>query len=115
MSKQRAKGTAFERLIADGLAASLRDSRIDRSPLHGSKDRGDIAGLVSPFGRVVVEAKNHARLELAGWVDEAESERGNDDAIAGVVIHKRKGRGQFHDQYVTMSVRDFLALGWGIR
>jgi hypothetical protein len=114
MSRSRQKGTSMERLVADGLADALNDDRIDRSPLHGSKDRGDISGVTSPFGRIAIEVKNVARMNLAGWVDEATVERGNADAIAGVVIHKRKGRGQFLDQYVTMSVRDFLALGWGV-
>lgn len=115
MSKSRARGTAFERLIADGLANALNDDRIDRAPLRGTADRGDIANLRSPFGKVAVECKNVARLDLAGWTTEADAERGNADAIAGVVIHKRRGKGQFLDQYVTLTVRDFLAIGWGVR
>lgn len=114
MSRSKAKGTSFERLVADGLAAALNDDRIDRAPLRGTGDRGDIAGLRSPFGKVAVECKAVARMDLSGWVAEAETERGNADAIAGVVIHKRKGKGRFADQYVTMRVADFLALGWGV-
>lgn len=113
MSKQRQKGTSFERLIADGLAGALDDDRIDRSPLHGSGDRGDIANLRSPFGKIAVECKNVAKMNLSGWVDEADVERGNADAIAGVVVHKRVRHGKFLDQYVSMTMRDFLALGWG--
>jgi hypothetical protein len=114
VNASKAKGTKFERLVADGFAEALSDDRIDRAPLHGGADRGDIAGLRSPFGRVVVECKAVKRLDLAGWVTEAEVERGNADAIAGVVVHKRVGRGRFLDQYVTLTVRDFLALGWGV-
>lgn len=110
MSRNKQKGTAFERLIADGLAAALNDDRIDRAPMRGTKDRGDIAGVRSPFGKVVVECKNVARLDLAGWVTEAEVERGNADAVAAVVVHKRRGKGQPGDQYVTMTLRDFVAL-----
>jgi hypothetical protein len=113
VSRSKAKGTSFERLTADGFAGALDDDRIDRAPLRGDGDRGDIAGLRSPFGKVVVECKNVARMDLAGWVDEARVEAGNADAIAGVVLHKRRGKGQFLDQYVTMTVRDLLALGWG--
>lgn len=113
MSRNKQKGTTFERLIADGLAEHLEDDRIDRAPLHGSSDRGDIANVRSPFGKVAVECKNVARLDLAGWVEEAHLEAGNADAIAGIVIHKRKGKGQFLDQYVTLTVRDLLAIGWG--
>lgn len=114
MSKSKAKGTSFERLVADGLAEALNDDRIDRAPLRGDGDRGDIANVRSPFGKVAIEVKNVARMDLAGWTAEAAVERGNLDAIAGVVIHKSKGRGKFLDQFVTMRVSDFLALGWGV-
>jgi hypothetical protein len=110
MSRNKQRGTAFERLIADALAQAMNDDRIDRAPLHGNKDRGDISGVRSPFGKVAIEVKNVARLDLAGWVTEAETERGNLDAIAGVVVHKRARKGQALDQYVTCTLRDFIAL-----
>lgn len=110
MNASKQKGTAFERLIADGFSAAFDDDRIDRAPMRGTKDRGDIGGVRSPFGKVAVECKSVARLDLAGWVGEAEVERGNLDAIAGVVVHKRRGKGRALDQYVTMTVRDLVAL-----
>ena len=113
MSKSKQKGTSFERLIADGLSEHFDDDRIDRAPLRGNADRGDISGLRSPFGKIAVECKNVAKLDLAGWVTEAQAEAGNLDAIAGIVIHKRRGKGQFLDQYVTCTVRELLAIGWG--
>lgn len=114
MNAAKKKGSGFERLVADGFAEHL-DDRIDRAPLRGTHDRGDIANVRSPFGKVAVECKAVKRLDLAGWIVEAETERGNLDAIAGVVIHKRVGKGNFLDQYATLTVRDLLALGWGIR
>lgn len=114
VSRNKQKGTAFERSIADGLAEHL-DDRIDRAPLRGSKDRGDIANVRSPFGKVALECKSVARLDLSGWVAEAEVERGNLDGIAGFVVVKRKGKGDPLDQYVVGTLRDLLALGWGIR
>ena len=36
--------------------------------------------------RVVVETKDHNRLDLAGWWAEAETERGNDEANAAFVV-----------------------------
>lgn len=114
----RAAGARFERVIADALAAHL-DDRIDRRVRAGAKDRGDVGGVrLSPalgFGRVVVECKNTARLDLAGWVTEAETERGNDDAVASVVIAKRRGVTDPLEQYVVMTVRDLLALMTGER
>lgn len=110
MSRAKQKGTAFERAIADYLKQAMNDERIDRAPLAGAKDKGDIAGVVSPFGRVVLELKNHNRQELAVWVDEAEVERGNADALVGVVVHKRRGKGQPGDQYVTLTLDGLVKL-----
>jgi hypothetical protein len=115
MNASKQKGTTFERLIADGLAAAFQDDRIDRAPMRGNTDRGDIAGVRSPFGKVAIECKNVKALSLSAWVDEAEVERGNADAVAGVVIHKRRGKGHALDQYVTMTVRDFVVLLGGTR
>ena len=107
-------GTAFERLIADYLARHV-DDRIDRRVKTGAKDRGDIAGLRHMGGRVVVECKNTSRPNLGVWANEAEIERGNEDALAGVIAHKRHGKGQAADQWVTMTLADFVALLTGSR
>lgn len=111
----RNAGTKFERLIADCLAEQLDDDRIDRRAKTGNKDKGDIGGLRHAGGKLVVECKNVSRTDLGGWVKEAEVERGNDDAIAGLVIHKRRGVTDPLDQYVTCTVRDLVALLTGER
>lgn len=108
------KGTRFERPIADCLARYI-DDRIDRRPKTGNKDKGDIGGWRFAGMRIVAELKNHARLDLSGWVNEAEVERGNDDAAVGMVIHKRRGVGDPLGQYVTMTVRDVITLVTGSR
>ena len=111
MSRQKQKGTAFETLITTWLRDRLGDDRIDRMPLSGAKDRGDITGIRTLLGeKVAVEVKNHARLDLAGWISEAEVERGNADAAVGVVVFKRRGKGQARDQYVLMTAEDFAVL-----
>lgn len=107
-------GTALETQIAAYLAAHV-DDRIERRSKGGNKDRGDISGLRHMGQRVVIECKNTARLDLAGWAAEAEIERGNDDAVAGVIISKRHGKGQPGDQWVHMTLRDFVALLTGSR
>jgi hypothetical protein len=107
-------GSSFERSIADYLAAAI-DDRIDRRVKNGTKDRGDIGG-VRIFGqRVVLECKNTAKTSLGTWATEAETERGNDDALAGVIVHKRHGKGQPADQWVTLTLADFAALLTGNR
>lgn len=117
MSMQTQKGATFEQDTADYLAAALGDDRIERRVKHGTNDRGDIAGLRIHGRRVVVECKNHRRMELAEWVDEAETERGNDDADYGIVIHKRRGCGKakFGGNYATMTLETFAAIVAGGR
>jgi len=94
MSAASKKGQTFERLVANYLALALGDTRIDIRPKNGTNDRGDIGGIRTIRGAdIVIEAKNHSRMNLSGWLAEAETERGNADASAGVVVHKRLGNG----------------------
>ena len=111
----RTAGTRFERQIADYLAAAMDDDRIDRRVKTGNKDRGDISGLRVHSRRLVVECKNVARVSLPEWTNEAHIEAGNDDALTGVVIHKRKGVTDPGRQWVAMTVDDLLALLTGRR
>lgn len=111
----RNAGTAFERLIADGLATALDDDRIDRRPKTGAKDRGDIGGVRIHAQRLVIECKDVSTLALPQWTREAQLEAGNDDALAGVVVHKRRGTRDPLDQWVTMTVRELVALISGQR
>lgn len=108
-------GTRFETDVASYLAEHV-DSGIERRARNGAKDRGDISGLRGLFGmRIVAECKNTKRLDLAGWAAEAELERGNDDATAAVVVHKRHGVGDPGEQWVTCTLADFVALLTGSR
>lgn len=110
----KAAGARFERLIADCLAEHV-DDRIDRRVKTGAKDRGDIAGVRVHGQRMVLECKDVATLALSGWMREAEDERGNDDALLAAVVHKRRGKGDPLDQWVTLTVRELVALLRGQR
>ena len=105
----KAAGSKFERDIADHLA-KLVDDRIDRRVKTGAKDRGDIGGVRVHGQRLVLELKNTTRINLGTWITEAHTEAGNDDALAGVIVHKRHGKGKPGDQWVTMTVNDLIAL-----
>lgn len=105
----KSAGTRFERQIADYLAEHV-DDRIDRRAKTGSKDRGDIGGVRAHGKRVVIECKNTSRPNLAGWINEAHTEAGNDDALVGVIAHKRHGVGDPGRQWVTMTVADLASL-----
>lgn len=106
----KAAGARFERAIADYLADILDDDRIDRRVKTGAKDRGDISGVRVHGQRLVVEIKDCARTDLPGWTAEAHTEAGNDDALVGVVVHKRHGVGDLARQWVSMELRDLVAL-----
>lgn len=114
-SSAKAAGARFERQIADYLAATLNDDRIDRRVRTGANDRGDIAGLRVHGQRLVIEAKNCARSALPQWVAEAHTEAGNDDALVGVVVAKRHGVTDPGRQWVHMELRDLVALITGQR
>lgn len=118
MTRSRASakkaGTSFERLVADYLAEHV-DDRIDRRVKTGALDKGDIAGVRHLGERVVIECKSTAKTSLSGWASEAEAERINDDALAGVIAHKRHGKGKAEDQWVTMTLSEFVALLTGNR
>jgi len=107
-------GSTFERTTADYLAAVV-DDRIDRRVKNGAKDRGDIGGVRIHGQRVVLECKNTAKTSLGTWANEAEIERGNDDALAGVIVHKRHGTADPGKQWVTLTLADFAALLTGDR
>lgn len=111
----KAAGTRHESAIAAYLAEHV-DDRIERRAKSGAKDRGDIGGVRSTGGgRIVIECKNTTRIDLAGWAKEADIERGNDDAIAGLIVHKRHGVSDPGEQWVTCTLRDLVALLTGER
>lgn len=107
-------GARFESSVAAYLNVHV-DDRIERRRLSGGRDRGDISGLRHMGARVVVEVKNTARIDLAEWAAEAEVERGNDDAVAGLIVAKRHGKGRPEDQWVICTLGDLVALLTGSR
>lgn len=49
-------------------------------------------------------------MSLSAWITEAETERGNDDAGVGLVVHKRRGKSLASEQYVTLTLADLVSL-----
>jgi hypothetical protein len=116
-SRQSAKqaGTRFESSIAEYLRQHL-DDRIERRRLSGANDRGDLSGIRVLGQRVVAELKDYGGRMLPGpWINEVEVERGNDDAGFGVVIVKRRGTTKPGEQFVLMTVDDWVASVTGER
>jgi hypothetical protein len=108
-------GSAFETLVANYFSSTV-DDRVERRTRNGEKDRGDLSGLRHMGERVVVEVKDYGgQLRVGEWLSEAEIERLNDDAVAGLVVAKRRGKAQPGDQIVLMTLADLVALLTGQR
>lgn len=80
---------------------------------HGCVEAGgagiestDLILLTSPV--ISIECKNQAALDLAGWLDQAV--RQAPKGAIPIVQHKRRGRGDIGDCYVTMRAEDFRRL-----
>lgn len=107
--------TSFERTIADYLATHV-DDRIDRRAKTGALDKGDIANVRTRHGeKLVLECKNVSHIALPEWTREAETERRNDGALAGVVIHKRYRNAKPGEQWVSMTLDQLVAILTGNR
>jgi Holliday junction resolvase len=109
VSASKAKGTAAETAVVRFLQANGYP-HAERRALAGAQDRGDIAGIPG----LVIEVKNERAMKLAAWIAEADAERYNLPARPGmaeasVVWHKRRGKTDPGDWYVTMTGWAFLA------
>jgi hypothetical protein len=105
MSRNKQKGTAFETQIVRYLADN-GFPHAERRALAGVNDLGDITGTPG----IVWECKNHKTLAFSEWLTEAETERVNAGADFGIVIAKRRGRGDAADQYAVLTVEHLVWL-----
>ena len=103
-SAAKAKGAGAERDVV----AYLKEwfPYVDRRLAGATLDKGDVSGIPG----VTIEIKNHAKMDLAGWLTELATEMANDKAWTGVVVHKRKGKGSPADWYATMPVHVWVEL-----
>jgi len=107
MSKEKAKGDAFERAVAAVFRMNGHPHAERVLRLGARDDRGDITGLASAIP-LHLDCKNHARLELAAWLDECREEASHVGACAAVIV-KRRGR-TADSAYVILALEDFAFL-----
>ena len=105
MSKAKQKGTAAETAVVKYLQEN-GFPYAERRALHGTADKGDITGC----GPVVFEIKNHAKLDLAGWLKELEAEMVNAKVDTGAVIAKKRGTTNPGEWYAVLPARIFVGL-----
>lgn len=117
MSRAKDKGTAYETAVVRYLRDRLGDEEIDRMPLRGNRDEGDVRGLKLRGMPVCVEVKNHRQLRLTEWMGQLEAERGNMDAELGMIVAHRAGCGdrRIGESWCVMTLDDVLALALGGR
>lgn len=104
-SRSKIKGFTAERDIVNYLRAHGWP-HAERRLAGAADDRGDIAGVVG----ICIEVKNCARTELASWVDEAVLEQANAAADYGLVWHKRRGKTNPADWFVTLTGAQLVRL-----
>jgi hypothetical protein len=97
VSKERAKGTAFETAVA----RFLHGTRTGSASAH----MGDILLPYAPY--LTIECKATQRIDLPGAMRQAEKAAGTQRVP--IVIHKRVGR-PVADSYVTIDLDYFRAL-----
>ncbi len=98
----RRKGAGYELDVAHYLAANgYPDAHRE---LEKRRDIGDIAN--GPAG-VTIECKNRSKLDLAGWLGQAEQAAINTGAAHAAVIIKARGR-TVGQSYVVQRFEDWL-------
>ena len=103
------KGPLAEALVVQCLQDHFPRLTIRRGKYSGEHDDpGDIEGV--PF--VTIQVKNSPSYvsKLATWVNDSREQMAVACNLLAVVWHKRRGKGDPLDWYVTMTGRDFLAL-----
>lgn len=104
VNPSRKKGTAFETLVVDYFRRWFPNAI--RHPLHGNVDLGDVYGIPG----LCVSCKNTTRPQLSEWIKAVRQQADNAGAIFGVVVHKRVGKGNASEQFVTLTLADFVAM-----
>lgn len=100
---ERRRGNRAEQQVAATLRTWGYKAITSRDGRGGAQGGGDI---ITDFP-AVLEVKDHARLDLAGWVDQVVAEAAADP---GFVIHKRRGRSDPEQWYVTGQLGDLILL-----
>lgn len=88
MSASKDRGTKWETAVVRYLQESIGTTAIERRALHGTEDKGDIAGIPD----WVLECKDEQRITLSEYLKEAEREAENAGVnfYAAVVKARRK-------------------------
>lgn len=98
----RDKGSRWEREVVR-LLREIGWIHAERRSAGLPIDRGDVTGI--PY---LIEAKDHARTDLPGWISQAETARARTGHDLAIVIAKRRGHPQADDAYAIVQARPLL-------
>lgn len=104
----RDRGTKVETKVLRYLRDALGQPGIDRQPLRGSRDQGDLSGLVAHGFDVVVEVKAHKTVTpslVSEWRRQTVAERERAGADAAVLVVWRRNHGAA-DAVAHVTLRD---------
>ena len=99
----RRKGSRAEVAVVHALRRAGWTADTSRNVLEGRRTGDDVVW----DGPASIEVKDHAKMDLAGWLRQAQENAGD---RAAVVWHKKRGTADAEGWYVTMSGEDFLRL-----
>lgn len=111
-SPSKRRGTAVEVKVRDYMREALGQPGIDRQPLRGARDQGDLAGLVVHGFSAVVEVKADRDMrpsDLAEYRRQTLAERDNADADIGVLVTWRYQHGAA-EAVAHVTLRDLALL-----
>ena len=104
-AKSRNTGARAEVAVANWLTDRGFEAITSRNARNGSQGGADI---ICPDLPLSVEVKAGARDQLAVWLDQAR-EQGDEDA-PGLLVHKRRGRGDPGEWFATLALEDLVSL-----
>lgn len=111
-NRSKDRGTKVETKVLGYLREALGQPGIDRQPLRGSRDQGDLSGLVAHGFDVVVEVKAHKTVTsglVAEFRRQTLAERENAGADAAVLVVWRYNHGAA-DATAHVTLRDLSRL-----
>ena len=97
----RRKGNRAEVEVVRVLREAGYEADTSRNARGGAQGGADI---VTDFP-AMIEVKNQARLDLATWWKQAQDQAGD---MPAVVVHKRVGKGDALEWWVTMDLKTLL-------
>jgi hypothetical protein len=99
----RRKGNRAEVEVVRVLREAGYEAETSRNARGGAQGGADI----NTDFPAMIEVKNQARLDLATWWKQAQDQAGD---MPAVVVHKRVGKGDALEWWVTMDVQTLLRI-----